>query len=67
MKKYNRKPYSQPYSQQQHAIRIVYNKDRLSHTRKLFMECKVLNVHQINIWKNLVFMHQINLNITLLV
>ena len=48
------------YSQQKHAIRILYSKDRLSHTRELFKPCKVLNVYQVNIWKNLVFMHQIN-------
>ena len=36
--------------------------DRLSHTRELFKECKVLNVYQVNIWKNLVFMHQVNSN-----
>ena len=34
----------------------------MSHTRELFKECKILNVYQINIWKNLVFMHQINSN-----
>ena len=50
------------YSQQKHAIRVVYSKDRLSHTRELFKECKVLNIYQVNIWKNLVFMHQINSN-----
>ena len=50
------------YSQQKHAIRIVYSKDRLSHTRELFKQCKVLNVYQVNIWKNLVFMHQIKSN-----
>ena len=50
------------YSQQKHAIRIVYSKDRLPHTRELFKECKVLNEYQVNIWKNLVFMHQINSN-----
>ena len=49
-------------SQQKHAIPIVYRKDRLSHTRELFKQCKVLNVYQVNIWKNLVFMHQINSN-----
>ena len=27
-----------------------------------FKECKVLSVYQVNIWKNLVFMHQINSN-----
>ena len=50
------------YSQQKHAIRTMYNKDRLSHTKELFKECKVLNVYQVNIWKNLVFMHQVNSN-----
>ena len=42
------------YSQQKHAIRIVYSKDRrLTHTRELCKECKVLNVYQVNIWKKL--------------
>ena len=50
------------YSQQKYAIRIVYSKDRLSHTKELFKECKVLNAYQVNIWKNLAFMHQINSN-----
>ena len=40
--------------------KIVYSKNRLSHTRELFKECKVLNVYRVNIWKNLVFMHQTN-------
>ena len=39
-------------------------KRHFSHTRELFKECKVLNVYQIDIVKNLVFMHQINLYIT---
>ena len=30
------------YSQQKHAVRIVHSKNRLSHTRELFKECKVL-------------------------
>ena len=34
----------------------------MSHTRELFKECKVLNIFQVNIWKNLVFMHHINSN-----
>ena len=46
------------YRQQKYAIRI----DRLLHTRKFFKECKVLNKYQVNIWENLVFMHQINSN-----
>ena len=50
------------YSQLKHAIRILPSKDRSTHTRELFKECKVLNVYQVNIWKNLVFMHQVNSN-----
>ena len=40
----------------------LYIVDRLSHTKELFKDCKVLNVYQVNIWKNLVFMRQINSN-----
>ena len=50
------------YSQQEHAIRTVYSRDRLAHTRELFKECKILIVYQVNIWKNFVFIHQINSN-----
>ena len=49
-------------SQQKHAIRIVNSKDRLSHSRELFKECKVLNAYQVNIWKTFAFMHQIDSN-----
>ena len=37
------------YNQQKHAIRTVFSKDRLSHTRELFMQCKGFNVYQVNI------------------
>ena len=37
------------YNQQKHAIRTVFRKDRLSHTRELFMQCKGFNVYQVNI------------------
>ena len=40
----------------------MYGKDGLSHTRELFKKCEVLVVYQVNIWKNLGFMHQIHLN-----
>ena len=54
------KPFKKIYSQQRHAIRVVYSKDRSSHTRELFKECEVLNIYQVNIWKNLVLMQQTN-------
>ena len=50
------------YSRQKYATATVYSKDRMSHTRELFKEFKVLNVYQVIILKNLVFMHQINSN-----
>ena len=48
--------------QQEHAIKIVYSKKRLSHTREIFKERKVLPVYQENIWKMFVSMYQINFN-----
>ena len=64
MRKYNQGKPIKEYecSQHKHGIRIVCSKDRLSHTRELFKECKNLNAYKGNIWKNLVFMHQINSN-----
>ena len=50
------------YSLQKHVVLIVYSKDKLSHTSKFLKERKVLNVYQVNVWKNLVFVHQINSN-----
>ena len=37
------------YSQQKHDIRVEYSKDRLSHTRELFNESKVLNIYQVSV------------------
>ena len=34
----------------------------MTHTRDHFKESKVLNVYQVNIWRNLIFMHQVNSN-----
>ena len=39
------------YRQQKLTIPIVYSKDRLTHTRELFKECKVLNVYPVSIGK----------------
>ena len=33
------------FSQQKHAIRIVFNKERLAHTEELFKENKILNIY----------------------
>ena len=46
-------------SLQKHAIRIIHGKDRFAHARELFRESKILNVFQLNILNNLVFMQKI--------
>ena len=44
-------------SQQKHAIRIIFNKSKFAHTRKIFKEQKILNIYQLNILSNIIFMH----------
>ena len=47
------------HSQQKHAIRIIFHKDKFSHTKEPFVQNKVLNVYQLNILNNLIFMHKV--------
>ena len=46
-------------SQQKHAIRIVFNKNKFAHTREIFKKHKFLNVYQLNILSNMVFIHRV--------
>ena len=46
-------------SLQKHAILIIHCKERFAHARVLFREREILNVFQLNILNNLVFMHKI--------
>ena len=53
------------YLKQKHAVRIVFNKDKLTHSKPLFENLNALNVYQINIYQHLNFMHKfINNQIT---
>ena len=47
------------FSKQKHAIRLLSNAHRLSHSRPLFNNLKILNVYQINIYHLLIFMYKI--------
>ena len=47
------------HSQQKHAFRIVYNKDRCYHTKELFRSCNVLNVYKLKLLNTSTFMHKI--------
>ena len=48
-------------SQQKHAILI--NKNKFLYTREIFKEQKVLNIYQLNILSNIVFMHRKKLHL----
>ena len=47
------------HSQQKHVFRIIFRKDKFSHTTELFLQNKVFNVYQLNILNNLIFMHKV--------
>ena len=46
------------YLKRKHAVRIVFNKDKLTHSKPLFKNLNALNVYQINIYQHLNFMHK---------
>ena len=50
------------YIKQKHAVRIIFNKDKLSHSRPLLKTLNALNIYQLNIYQNLSFMHRLNNN-----
>ena len=45
------------YSQQKHAMRIIFLKDKFSHTKELFAQNKIFNVYQLNILN--IFTHKV--------
>ena len=46
------------YLKQKHTVRIVLNKDKLTHSKPLFKNLNALNVYQVNIHQHLNFMHK---------
>ena len=46
-------------SQQNHVLRIVYNKDRYYLTNELLSSCTVSNVYQLNLLNTSIFIHEI--------
>ena len=47
------------HSQQKHALRILYNKDRYYHTKELFRSCNALSVYKLNLLNTSIFMHKL--------
>ena len=48
------------FLKQKQAIRIIFHKDRLTHTRPLMKKLKALNVYQTNLYQVTSFMYQVN-------
>ena len=46
-------------SQQKHAIRIIFHENKFAHTREHFKENNTLNIYQLNIFNNLLFLHRV--------
>ena len=46
-------------SQQKHALRLIYNKNRFYHSKELFGSCEILNVYKLNQLNTVVFMHKL--------
>ena len=46
------------YLKQKHAVRIVFNNDKLTYSKPLLENLNALNVYQINIYQHLNFMHK---------
>ena len=46
------------YLKEKHAVSIVFNKDKLTHSKPLFENLNALNVYQINIYQHLNFMQK---------
>ena len=40
-------------------VRINFNKNKFAHKREIFKEQKILNIYQLNILSNMVFMHRV--------
>ena len=46
-------------SQQNHGLKIVFNKDRYYHTKELSTPCNVLNFSKLTLLNTSIFMHKI--------
>ena len=47
------------YFKQKHAARLIFHKDRMSHSRPLMKKLNALNVYQINLYQTISFMYQV--------
>ena len=55
---------NQIHLKQKHAIRIIFQKDRLAHSRPLMRQLQALNVYQLNIYQIILFVFKTKIGIT---
>ncbi|XP_065678245.1 tigger transposable element-derived protein 4-like [Hydra vulgaris] len=48
------------FSKQKHAVRIILNAGRFTHTKELFNNLQILNVFQLNLYQILIFMYKLH-------
>lgn len=53
------------YRRQKHAIRLINFADRCTHSKPLFMEMKILNIYELNVYNILCFIYKWNNDINL--
>ena len=49
-------------TRQKHAARIIYFKDRFTHSKPLMQSLMALNIYQLNIYKTILFMYNVKNN-----
>ena len=52
------------YRHQKHAVRIINFKDRFTHSKPLFVEMRILNLYELNVFQVLSFMFKCKLDIS---
>ncbi|XP_065662820.1 uncharacterized protein LOC136085441 [Hydra vulgaris] len=52
------------YSLQKHACRIIYFKNKREHAKPIMKDMKMMDVFEINIYQQLIFMYQFNNNLS---
>ena len=52
---------------QKHAVPIVFNQEKLTHSRPILPSLNALNVYQINLYQHLNFMHKVSNNVAPLI
>ena len=52
---------------EEHATQIVFNQEKLSHSRPLLQSLSALNVYQINLYQHLNFVHKVSNNVASLI